>query len=316
MAESPILSIVMSVRNAASTVEETMRSILAEREIDFELVLMDNGCTDDTIPRVRAFRDSRIRIYPGPGTSLAAAINEAFGHARGRYIVRIDGDDLCPLGSLARRVEWLEAHPEFGAVSGAFETMDVNGRNRARTHTGDEPLESTQELLDGKPRTHIGTFVIRADAVRAIGGTREWFKFLDDQDFQFRLAEHCRIMYLPILSLSYRLHNATITHSMGSETRKFYDRTANEFRRQRRETGEDDLMRGQPPQPPVVDREKPFDPRVQLSGHLVSCAWREHAKGRRRTALEFGLRALRQSPLEPALWKNMMMLAVKPPRVR
>lgn len=313
--DRPALSLVMSVRNAGPTVEETLRSILAERDIDLRVELIDNGCTDDTIPKALALGDDRIRVHEGPKKTLSAAINFGYSRVETDYVTRFDGDDLMTAGSLARRLHWLHAHPEYGAVCGSFETMDEHGRNRVRMATGDDEEEITDELRGGKIRTHINTFVYRRSVVEAMGGSREWFAMLDDRDFQYRIAEHTRVRYLPERMFSYRLIHGSITHSIGTATRRFYDWAADEFQRQRRETGEDDLMRGHPPEPPTGDdSEKIKSPTEQLVGHLVADAWRQHGQGDRVAALGSMLRALRKKPLDARLVKQFVLLAVKPTR--
>ena len=84
----------MTCYNAASTIEESVRSVLGQTFIDFELILVDNCSTDDTLSKVHRFSDPRIRITAlEKNHGRTTALNIALNNARGRYIAILDADD-------------------------------------------------------------------------------------------------------------------------------------------------------------------------------------------------------------------------------
>lgn len=308
----PLVSVVITVRNAEDFISATLASILQERNVPLEVVLVDNGCTDATIDKVRTFNDQRVRAIKGPGKGIAHALNVAYAAARGEIIMRCDGDDLYPPQRVARQVEWLVGHPEFGAVCGSFSTIDVKGYPIANLECGKDAEEITEELRNGITRTHIGTFAVRAEALRAAGGSREYFDCFEDIDFQLRLGEACRVWYVPDVQYEYRLHQTSVTHTQSNTEREFFDDLALEFQRQRRTQGSDDLQRGCPPTPPQGGDKSGMNTAKHVQGMLMGSAWSQHRAGHKQQALLKGMHSVIVQPSNMVAWRSLLALAVKP----
>lgn len=308
----PLVSVVITVRNAEDFISATLASILQERDIPLEVVLIDNGCTDATIERVNAFNDQRVRVIEGPKKGIAHALNVAYAAVRGEIIVRCDGDDLYPPQRLARQTKWLAEHPEFGAVCGGFSTIDAKGNPLADLNHKQEATEITEELCNGVIRTHIGTFAIRAKALQAAGGSREYFNCFEDFDFQLRLGETCRIWFEPEIDYIYRLHQTSSTHSRSDIEREFLQAQAFRFQRQRQTEGSDDLQRGCPPAVPQGTSKSPRDTAQHIQDMLIGSAWSEHQAGNKQQALIKGMRSVMALPTKLEAWRSMLALAVKP----
>jgi glycosyltransferase involved in cell wall biosynthesis len=308
----PQVSVVITVRNAEKFISATLASILQERNVPLEIVLIDNGCTDGTINLVRAFNDDRVRVIKGPCKGIAHALNVAYAEARGEIIMRCDGDDIYPPQRIAQQVEWLAKHSEFGAVCGGFATIDVKGNPLADLGGEEDAQEITEELRDGITRTHIGTFAIRAEAVRAAGCSREYFDCFEDIDFQLRLGETCRVWFVPEIQYQYRLHHTSSIHSTSNTKREFYDFIALEFQKQRRTQGSDDLQRGCPPPVPEVGDKLVMKASEHIQGMLMGSAWAEHRAGRKQQALVKGVRSVIAQPVNLVAWRSLLALAFKP----
>src|SRR3977135_2951826 len=92
----PLVSVIMSVLNGAATVGAAVRSIQMQTLQDWELIVNDNGSSDNTGSIVSGFGDSRIRlIREAPGAGLATRLNQAAALSRGEFIARMDADDVC-----------------------------------------------------------------------------------------------------------------------------------------------------------------------------------------------------------------------------
>lgn len=114
---TPSISVVMPAWNAAATVEAAVASMLAQTCHDFELIVIDDGSTDDTAARIAAFDDPRIVLLRRPHGGIVAALNAGLAIARGRYIARMDADDVSMPTRLAKQAAMLDAEPELGLVS-------------------------------------------------------------------------------------------------------------------------------------------------------------------------------------------------------
>ena len=118
-------------------------------------------------------------------------------------------------------------------------------------------------------------------------------------------------MYLPHSFYWYRLHDESITHTQGSNKRKFFEEMARQFQSQRKTTGQDDLQRGCPPKPPDGNSDKPGTTAKQIQGMLIGAAWREHAAGNRLNAIGLGFHAIIQLHFDPGILKSFMVLLLK-----
>jgi glycosyltransferase involved in cell wall biosynthesis len=312
-----LVSVLMPMRNAEPYVRESLESLLSQNA-DLEVVVIDDGSTDRSAAVVKGIGDPRIRLLPGPRQGISAAVNAALAAARGDLVARCDADDLFPPGRLAWQMKWLARHPEVGAVCGRFTTITDAGATVGEFHCDSgQFLDVTDELREGKTRTHLGTFTIRTEALRKIGGCRPFFQTAEDIDLQMRLAGVCRVWFVPEVFYLYRLHPNSITHTQKSALRRFFEETAREFASQRRAGQPDDLERGCPPTPPMPEMTGSVaKPQLMIQGVLLSKAWAEHAEGRKLTALRTGLRACRMWPRNWGAWRSLAMLALKPARKR
>lgn len=308
---TPVVSILITVRNMEAYISETLASLLKEQEIPLEIILIDNGCTDRTILKAMAFQDDRIRVVEGPRKGISHALNVGYRVAQGEIIMRCDGDDLFPPGRIARQVAWLNDHPEFGVVCSGFATMDSKGNHLVDLSCDLKEEEITTELQNGVTRTHIGTFAMRAEVVKAAGYSREYFDCFEDVDFQLRLGETCRVWFLPEVAYQYRLHSTSVTHSNSEARMRLYDSIAREFQQQRKTRGQDDLQLGCPPPIPQM-QEKSFATAKHVQGMLMGTAWLEHKAGHKQRALLLGLRAVFARPNNMEAWRSLLALAIKP----
>ena len=113
-----MVSILLPFRNAASTVDAAIRSIVEQTFGDFELVLINNASRDEcaSIAHDWSRRDPRIRVIEEPTIGIAHALNTGLKHATAPLIARMDADDIAHSDRLARQVAYMEARPEIGVL--------------------------------------------------------------------------------------------------------------------------------------------------------------------------------------------------------
>lgn len=308
----------MPMRNGGPFVREAVESLLDQGAVPLEVVIVDDGSTDGSPDTVRAIGDERVRLVPGPQRgNAAAAVNAGINAARGEYFLRCDADDRFTPGRVHRQVAWLADHPECVALCGGFEVVGPDGKLVSELHTGDEEADITEEMHGGITRTHLGTFCARMQAVRDIGGLRQYFVGTEDIDLQLRLASAGRIHYRPDNDYVYRLHEASSTHTQASNQREFLTQTARDFAVQRRDRpdGLDDLMRGDAPAVPEgTGRESRVNDQVQRL--LLGKAWKEQRAGNRQAAMDSAWRGCLHRPFNADAWRQLAMISVKPVKAR
>lgn len=115
----PRVSVLLPVRNAASTLPRTLESLSAQSFRDWEAWIIDDGSTDDTaqVAAAHGRRDPRFRLHQQPALGLVAALRQACDLAQAPCWARLDADDECHPDRLGRQLAFLEDHPDIGLVS-------------------------------------------------------------------------------------------------------------------------------------------------------------------------------------------------------
>lgn len=312
----PQISVIMPMRNAEWFVRASAESVLAQRDVNLELIVVDDGSTDRSATVVREIGDARVRIIDGPKRGISAAFNAGLAVATGEYLARCDSDDFFRPGRLARQRRWLDERPDFVAVGGGYSYLDARGRYGVDRIVDDGKSDVTDELRAGVGRSHMCAYLFRTAALRLVSGCREWFVTSEDADLQYRLAEFGRVGYDAFDAYGYRLHDSSITHTQKARQKQWFADVAQQFREQRRTSGADDLMRGKPPV--FNDSSDHADAveggRDELLELMIGKSWEHHRAGRRGDAMEVGQRAAKLRPTSFRAWKNLALLALKPAR--
>ena len=188
---APSITVLMSVFNGGRWLSRSIKSILNQTYIDFEFIIVMDGCTDDSLSIANFFadQDHRIVIYEKPNTGLADSLNYGISHARGDWIVRIDADDVCESDRIEKQTEYLNRYPRVILVGSGLYFLnedDVTGGvyNYPTTH---EKLVS--RLVTGRAFFPHSSAVYKASAVRQIGGYRARIRRAEDWDLWLRLSE-------------------------------------------------------------------------------------------------------------------------------
>src|SRR5437867_4347597 len=135
----PSISVVLPVYNCPHYVGEAIDSILAQSYADFELIVINDGSTDETPRVLERVRDSRVRLYAQENRGLAATLNRGIELARGRYIARQDQDDASLPERLEKQVAFLDAHPNCALVGTWAQIWKERAPTaRAHRHAGDD----------------------------------------------------------------------------------------------------------------------------------------------------------------------------------
>jgi glycosyltransferase involved in cell wall biosynthesis len=144
---TPLVTVGLSCFNEESFLVHAISSIVAQTFGDWELIAIDDGSSDATANVLRGVRDPRIRvIIDGQHKGLAARLNEIADMAAGRYVARMDADDVSHPRRLERQVEYLESHPDIDVLGAGMAIVDRDGQVSGlrllpeNAFAGDEPL--------------------------------------------------------------------------------------------------------------------------------------------------------------------------------
>jgi glycosyltransferase involved in cell wall biosynthesis len=212
---APAISVLLPAYNTARYVAEAVESILAQTYADFELLIVDDGSTDDTprILRRYAERDRRIHLVSRPNTGYVIALNEMLARSRGEFIARMDADDIAVPTRFERQMSYLADHPDCVMVGSRVLIIDPDGSpltvmGEALTH---EEIDSALMVARGQMVYHPSV-IIRRQPLLEVGSYREEFETVEDLDLFLRLAEVGRIVNLEEPLLKYREHTGKVGH--------------------------------------------------------------------------------------------------------
>ncbi len=233
MSESaPLVSVVMSVRNAAATLPMCLDSIRAQTFVDYELIVMDDGSSDGSarIITTRAVHDRRIKfIECAPPFGLVNALNAGVEHARGEFVARMDADDIMHPQRLEQQSRYLAEHPHIDAVASqvrAFPDADVGQGMTRYLHWQNNCIscdDIAQEVFVEAPITQPSV-TLRRQSLRAAGGYRDG-DFPEDYELWLRmLARGQRIAKIPRVLLDWRQRANSYSKTDSRYSREAFDR--------------------------------------------------------------------------------------------
>ena len=214
----PEVSVIMGTHNSREFLTEALRSVMMQTEVDWELVVVDNGSRDDSAEIVRqTCPPERLQLVVfnealGPG----GALRQAARLARSPLLAVLDADDvMCP-GRLAMQRDYLTTRAEVGLVAGRSQIIDAAGV------AGDvEPAPNLhEEIFAWTAYTHTlrhSTFVYRKAVAEKVLHRNE-FANASDHDFLARVVELTRVACLPDVVLGYRVHDGCTSKTRLAES--------------------------------------------------------------------------------------------------
>ena len=208
---NPSVSVVMGVFNGGDFLAQAVESILCQSFKDFEFIIVDDGSNDASASTLDAFqgRDARIRVVHQQNSGLIHALNRGCALARGRYIGRMDADDVALPGRLASQVALLESRPSVVLVGGAVDYIDAKGNKLLTSRNPLTDKEIKRALLDSSVFWHP-TVLFSREAFASLGGYRN-IPDAEDYDLWLRMAECGELANLPQVLLRYRLHSQQVS---------------------------------------------------------------------------------------------------------
>jgi glycosyltransferase involved in cell wall biosynthesis len=294
--KNPMISVLMSVYNGEKYLRPAVDSILCQSFQDFEFIIIDDGSTDRSSEILASYeaKDSRIRIIKTPNQGLTKSLNLGLTYCQGRYVARMDADDLSLPDRFAKQVAFLDKSNETVAVGTGVEFIDEDGealgvRERRITH---EELEKAH-LSGLSGRIMHPSVMLRATAVMEVGGYREDLSAAQDYDLFLRLGEIGRIGNLPDVLLRYRMHLVSVSSTKSEEQ---YEAVCQSLRDAFLRRGLD--LADMPVPPSFI--------RPTMEDSLVGAARIAMSNGNLRVAKKHAVRALRRLPVKHPAWPQMV----------
>lgn len=153
------VSILLPVYNAANTIQETLESIFIQTYTDYEIIIINDGSTDNSEEIILNNKDSRIHYYSNPGNKgLIYTLNRGIDLCKGEYIVRIDADDFMLPTRIEKQVDYMDRHLQTVALGSAVWNFD--GIHKDKLYTPPlNPQEMHHRILLGSPIPHPAAII-------------------------------------------------------------------------------------------------------------------------------------------------------------
>ncbi len=211
MVTNPKITVLMSVYNGEKYLGEAIDSILNQTFKNFEFLIIDDGSTDSSAEIIRSYPDPRIRLIRNrENIGLTGSLNKGLKLAKGKYIARMDADDISLLERLEREVAIADAYPEITVVTTGFANFVNSYRedNRGSVNKGDtDEIEwiGFEDLLEGNKIFH-GSVLFKRKNILDIGGYDERLPKAQDYDLWLRVSRKVEIIKLKRILFLRRLH--------------------------------------------------------------------------------------------------------------
>jgi glycosyltransferase involved in cell wall biosynthesis len=286
----------MPVYNAERYVAQAVESILTQTNADFEFLIFDDGSTDRSLQILLTYadRDKRIRVFGKPHRGYVTWLNEGIQVSRGKYIARMDSDDVSLPDRFASQVKYMEEHSECVAIGSDVLVIDSSDDPLGVLHQETDPKTIERLLLKGVKGVIVHpASLIRRETVLAIGGYRQQFECIEDLDLWLRLAEKGQLANLPHVLLKYRINPLGVTSAHFRRQQLYAESIMNEARRRR------GLQPGTHRAHSHLHASNDDVAHIQLQSIFMA------GIGNRKRAISYALLAFSKEPLSFSSWKTL-----------
>lgn len=211
------VTVLMPAYNAELYIAEAIESILNQTYTQFELMIIDDGCTDGTIDIIKGFDDDRIKLVVNEkNLGLIATLNKGLDLIKTPFIARMDADDISLPTRLETQYQFMQNHPQVGACGTWYDNIlpDNTERKGGRYLAG-----HNQVLFKNLYQLHIihGTTMMRTEVIEKHNLTfNSAYSHAEDYDFFTRLAKFAELYNIPAALYKIRHHSESVSKKFSS----------------------------------------------------------------------------------------------------
>jgi glycosyltransferase involved in cell wall biosynthesis len=205
-----LVSIIIPAYNIEKLISETIKSVVNQTHTNVELIVVDDGSTDNTSKIVEAFcnQDSRIKLIQQKNQGVSAARNNGFEISKGRYIAYLDGDDLWEPGILQVLIEKIDSDTTLGLAHADGQQINESSQKINAFYPGKEGYLLENLLLEGGGGVNcISGAVIKREVIETVGGFDVELANGEDHELSYRIAQKYKIGSVSHVKWYYRIHS-------------------------------------------------------------------------------------------------------------
>ena len=211
-----MVSIVMAVYNTEKYLKEAIDSMLNQTYTNFEFIIINDGSTDSSLEIIESYKDNRILLMNQTNSGLSTALNNGIKSARGKYIARMDADDISLSYRLEKQTNFLDNNPNIIAVGSSADILDEKGTYLYTRMMETDSQKIKKNILNGMFTFHSSS-MFRKDIFEKIGGYDETIKNqFEDKILWYKLAQCGDLTNITEPLIKYRL----VPSSISNKTKK------------------------------------------------------------------------------------------------
>jgi glycosyltransferase involved in cell wall biosynthesis len=213
----PLVTVLMSCYNSSTWLEEAVNSILGQTFKNFEFLIIDDGSTDNSLSILEtlAAQDLRIKLIKKSNTGLADSLNIGLNYAKGKWVARMDADDISEPDRLERQVNFAAFNANLVFLGAGLRVIDEEGIIGSEYVYPVDHKSLLKNLLTSRPfPPHASAFYLRSQALE-VGGYRKKIKRAEDCDLWLRLSRRGNLACIKDPLVRIRKHSQQITLSGG-----------------------------------------------------------------------------------------------------
>jgi len=204
--QAPLVSIVLPVYNGEKYLTASLDSVIAQTYQNWELVIINDGSTDDTENLILNYQDKRIKYLPNDSNrGIIFSLNRGLQESGGVYIARLDADDIALPYRIAKQVEFLSENLDYAMCGSYFQTIDSNGRLLKNVAFPANNRDAQSYLLLHNCFCH-SAIMMRSNIAKELKYD-EKFQVCEDYDLWYRISRTGKILNLPVFATMYRVHD-------------------------------------------------------------------------------------------------------------
>ncbi len=215
---SPKVSVIIPTYNSSRTIGETLQSVFRQTYSDFEILLINDGSTDNLMDALKGFQDSRLQILDYENGGLSAARNRGIDRASGEYLIFLDADDLWSSDKLESHVNALDnarkTNPKAGVVYSWSYFLDDETNACYVNHPKPYEGDVLADILGSNFVTSGSNPMITREAVNSVGYFNDDFKGASDWDYWIRLAQQWNYILIPERQVFYRQSRTSMSSNV------------------------------------------------------------------------------------------------------
>jgi glycosyltransferase involved in cell wall biosynthesis len=218
-ATKPFVSVIMSCFNGETWLSEAIESILSQTFENFEFILIDDGSSDSTLDLIRHHSnlDKRVIVIAKPHTNLSDSLNIGLERASGKWVARLDQDDLSMPERLSEQVSYVSGHPDVVLLGSAFISTDGDDRIIKAHYYPTSHGRLTANLEHLKEFFPHSTAFFNLNLAKYVGGYRSLLNNANDHDLWLRLSSHGNLACLSKPLVKCRFHTRQMSVADGRE---------------------------------------------------------------------------------------------------